>query len=332
MVKTVNAAFREFLRDVVNLDPEDTKGARRSRGWLRGQLHAFEGAHDDFPIAWADMDADFGSFARRTKIRPLDDVDLIHCLKGEGGTYLDVGSHVAIYPATGTRLAAFCHTDAGSLSSTRVLNKFKKHLDEVPQYAAAAVKRNGEAVTLELTSYTWNFDIVPGFFTTKESNGRDYYLIPNGAGHWMKTDPRLDALRVTTVNQKHAGHVLDVLRLMKFWNRRPTMPSVPSYTFENLVLNYYDAQVSEASGFVDLEVPKLLEHISVAVYNSNFDPKGIQGDLNTMSFDDQMKVSSRAAADAKKAWAARALESDDDHKGSIQKWGEVFGPLFPVYG
>ena len=331
MASTVDSAFAEFLRDTVNLAADASSGARTSRTWLRGQLATFHDKHDDFPRPYADKHVDFGSFARRTKIRPLDDVDLIHGLMGEGGSYLDNGSHVAIYPATGSRLSGFCHTDESTLSSTRVLNKFKKHLAEVPQYSSADVKRNGEAVTLELTSYAWNFDIVPGFFTTKESNGRDYYLIPNGAGHWMKTDPRLDALRVTTVNQKHAGHVLNVLRLMKFWNRRPTMPSVPSYAFENLVLNYYDAQASEASGFVDLEVPKVLEHISVAVYNSNFDPKGIQGDLNSMSFDDQMKVSGRASADAAKAREARDLESQGNQRTSIGKWGEVFGSTFPSY-
>jgi hypothetical protein len=332
MARTVSAAFHEFLREVVNLDREDTKRARCSRDWLRGQLHTFAREYSDFPVAWADMDSDFGSFARRTKIRPLDDIDMIHCLKGLGGSYIDRGSHVAIHPAAGTRLAAFCHADAESLSSTRVLNAFKKHLVKVPQYAAADVKRNGEAVTLELTSYSWKFDIVPGFFTAREYDGRDYYLIPDGSGHWMKTDPRLDALRVTTVNRNHAGHVLDVLRLMKFWNRRPTMPSVASYAFENLVLNYYEAQERKASQFVDLEVSDVLEHIAVAVYQCNFDPKGIQGDLNTMGVEDQRKISDRAAADARKARDARALESNNDHKGSIQKWSEVFGPTFPGYG
>ena len=325
---TVDTAFAEFLKNTVNLSGADANGARASRDWLRGQLATFHDKHDDFPRPYTDQHIDFGSFARKTKIRPLDDVDLIHCLMGEGGTYLDLGTHVEISPAPESRLASFCHEGSTTLSSTRILNRFKKHLDEVPQYSASAVKRNGEAVTLELTSYPWNFDIVPGFFTTPDANGRDYYLIPNGNGYWMKTDPRLDRQRVTAVSQRHSGRVLDVLRLMKFWNQRPTMPSVPSYAFENLLLNYYDAQTSVASSFVDIEVPKVLEHVSVAIYNSNFDPKGIQGDLNTMSFDDQMKVSARASADAKKAREARQLETDGDQGAAIKKWAEIFGPSF----
>lgn len=331
MASTVNTAFAEFLKDIVNLDPEDSKGARASRTWLRGQLHGFDDAHADFPRRYTDQDIDFGSFARKTKIRELDDVDLIHCLTADGATYLDHGSYVSITTAPGSRLAGFCFQDSDLLSSTRVLNKFKKHLDEVPQYRAADVTRNGEAVTLELTSYPWNFDIVPGFFTTKEANGRNYYIIPNGSGHWMKTDPRLDRGRVSTVNQKHAGHVLNVLRLMKYWNRRHTAPFVPSYAFENMVLSHYEGRFDEASQYVDLEVPKVLEYIVNAIYSPIQDPKGIQGDLNSLGFEQRVKVSGRASDDAERARAARQLETDGDHKASIKKWGEVFGPSFPSY-
>ena len=103
MASTVDSAFAEFLRDTVNLAADASSGARTSRTWLRGQLATFHDKHDDFPRPYADKHVDFGSFARRTKIRPLDDVDLIHGLMGEGGSYLDNGSHVAIYPATGSR-------------------------------------------------------------------------------------------------------------------------------------------------------------------------------------------------------------------------------------
>ena len=331
MASTVDTAFAEFLKDSVNLAPADSKGARTSRTWLRGQLHAFDDSHDDFPRRYADKDIDFGSFARKTKIRELDDVDLIHGLTADGATYLDHGSYVSITTAPGTRLAGFCFKDSELLSSTRVLNKFKKHLDEVPQYRAADVKRNGQAVTLELTSYAWNFDIVPGFFTTKEANGRNYYIIPNGNGHWMKTDPRLDRDRVSTVNQQHNGRVLNVLRLVKYWNRRHTAPFVASYAFENMVLTHYEGRFDEVSQYVDMEVPKVLEYVATAIYNPIQDPKGIQGDLNDLEFEQKVKVSGRASDDAKKAREAWAFESNGDHKSAIGKWREVFGPSFPSY-
>ena len=328
---TVDDAFAKFLKNTVNLDPNDSKGARKSRDWLRVQLRAFDGKHSNFPLSYEDEDIDFGSFARRTQIRPLDDVDLIHCLKGEGATYLDARTYVSITVAEGSRLAEFCHVDSDLLSSTRVINKFVKHLDEVTQYSSATARRDGVAATLALTSYAWSFDIVPGFMTSVDLSGRSYYLIPNGNGHWMKTDPRLDSNRVSTVNQEHDGHVLNVVRLVKYWNGRPTMPSVPSYSLENLVLDYYASKFSTASAWVELEVLDLLTHISTAIYNSIPDPKGIQGDLNSLSYSERMKVSSRASSDASKANEARQFENQGDHKASIKKWGEVFGSAFPSY-
>lgn len=43
----------------------------------------------------------------------------------------------------------------------------------------------------------------------KELDGRDYYLIPNGDGHWEKTDPRKDRDTVTETNQG---------MMVGFWN------------------------------------------------------------------------------------------------------------------
>lgn len=41
-----------------------------------------------------------------------------------------------------------------------------------------------------------------------------------------KKDPRIDKERVTTINQKHDGKVLDIIRIMKYWNKRPIKPAV----------------------------------------------------------------------------------------------------------
>ncbi len=38
----------------------------------------------------------FGSFARRTKIRPLDDIDLMFGLTGQGATYTILSDRVTV--------------------------------------------------------------------------------------------------------------------------------------------------------------------------------------------------------------------------------------------
>jgi hypothetical protein len=332
MVKTVNEAFSIFLRDYVNLDPDETQQARSSRDWLLSQIHQFPDKDSSFPRLYSEKDIFFGSFARRTKKRELDDIDMMIALNAEGGVYHEFTNKIEIYVSESAhKLKALCFDNTNTLSSRKVINKFIDLLNQVPQYEKADIKRNMEAATLNLKSYTWTFDLVPCFFTQKDWLNKDYYLIPDGQGHWKKTDPRIDRNRVAEVNQNHDGNVLNVIRLMKYWNRRPTMPSMSSYLIENMILDFYSTQYTKASGYVDLEVPKVLNYIQTAIFYSVNDPKGIQGNINQLSREDQDKISKRAYSDYLKSLEARDAEGKGDHKLSITKWKEIFGSNFPTY-
>jgi len=332
MPQTVNAAFAAFLADTVNLDPDRTESARSSRDWLYGQIASFA-TDTTFPRLWREFNISYGSFARKTKIRPLDDIDMMIGLHAQGASYFDSGfGPITLTVASDSNLTAFCDDNSYNLNSIKVINKFIKKCEGVPQYSKAEVKRNGSAAVLNLKSYDWSFDIVPCFMTVVESNGRNYYLIPDGSGNWKKTDPRIDRQRVKDINSERDGNVLNALRIIKYWNRRPTMPSMSSYLLETMILDYYAGYTVSATQYVDLEIPNLLAYISSAVYSQVNDPKGIQGDINDLSFDDRNKISARATSDKQKADQARQFEDDGDHKASIQKWGEIFGSEFPTYG
>ena len=332
MVKTVNEAFSVFLRDYVNLDPEETQRARNSRDWLLSQIHLFPAQNVSFLRLYSEKDISFGSFARRTKKRPLDDIDMMIALDAEGGVYHEFTDRIEIYVSESAyKLKALCFDNTNTLSSRKVINKIISLLNQIPQYEKADIKRNMEAATLNLKSYPWTFDIVPCFFTQKDYFNRDYYLIPDGQGHWKKTDPRIDRKRVTEINQHRDGNVLNVIRLMKYWNKRPTMPSMSSYIIENMILDFYATQYRKASEYVDLEVPKVLQYIETSVFHSVNDPKGIQGNINQLSREDQDKISKRAYFDYLKSSEALVLETKGDHKFATAKWGEVFGLNFPTY-
>ncbi len=332
MVRTVNEAFSVFLNDYVNLDPGQTQQARNSRNWLLSQIHLFPERDANFPRMYSGNDISFGSFARRTKKRPLDDIDTMIALSAESGVYHEFSDRIEIYvPESAYKLKPLCFDDTTILSSRRVINKLISLLKQVPQYEKADIKRNMEAATLNLRSYPWTFDLVPCFFTQKDWLNKDYYLIPDGQGHWKKTDPRIDRKRVNDINQLHDGNVLNVIRLMKYWNRRPTMPSMSSYLIENMILDFYSKQHTNASGYVDLEVPEVLQYIQASVFHQVNDPKGIQGNINQLSREERDKISRRAYSDYLKSLEARALEEKGEHKLSIARWSEIFGPNFPIY-
>lgn len=332
MAKTVILAFDEFLKNSVNLDSDQTIKARASRDWLFDKIESFPNDNYSFPRLFSEKNLAFGSFARRTKIRELDDIDLMICLHGEESTYYEDSDGIIIKVSdSAQRLKKLCDDDTSNLNSKKVINAFVSELNSIPQYQKAEIKRNMEAATLNLKSYPWSFDIVPCFFTKPDILNKDFYLIPNGYGKWRKTDPRKDRDRVTEVNQLHDGNLLNIIRIIKYWNKRPTMPSMSSYLLETIIVNFYNSKTNLLSKFVDINIPEILNHISSAIFSSVYDPKGIQGDINSLLFTDRMKISARASADYGKALVARDYEKNKDDRASIEKWAEIFGPDFPLY-
>ena len=88
MAITVTKAFTDFNKETINLSKERTDKARISRTWLFSQLNGLDSKADlDFPFKYESNNLNFGSFERKTKIRELDDVDLMLCLTANGATY-----------------------------------------------------------------------------------------------------------------------------------------------------------------------------------------------------------------------------------------------------
>jgi hypothetical protein len=335
MASTVISAFNEFMAETINLDPAQSDLAKASRDWLMDRIHDFPGKDSTFPKLYSEMDVFFGSFERKTKRRPLDDIDIMVCMGADGATYTESGDTAYITTTNeGSPLYRLRHDSGLILSSNRinskrVVNKFVGALSDVPQYDKAEINRRSEAATLRLKSYDWVFDIVPCFHTQEDAEGKSYYLIPDGDGHWKKTDPTIDRARVQRLTRSRGAKMLGVIRLVKFWNCRPTMPTMGSYLLENMVLDYYEN--SECSDFPDLEFIKVIKYIEDAINNPVWDPKGIQGDLNTVGLFDRWSISARCGTDHAKCIDARNFEVEKDFKRSIMKWREVFGNSFPEY-
>ena len=70
MAKTINEAFSEFMQNSVDLDPKDVVTARYSRDNLLENIGELDCR--GFFRLYPDVNIQFGSFARKTKKRPLD--------------------------------------------------------------------------------------------------------------------------------------------------------------------------------------------------------------------------------------------------------------------
>ena len=332
MATTVNNAFAEFMKDVVNLDKDVVSEARKSRDNLLDNISEFDNASDFFDLC-QDFNVHFGSFSRKTKCRELDDIDLMIGISANGATYnsSDPWDNIRITASTTNSAQKDCKRDDGTLNSTKVINKFKKKLEEVREYSRSDVHKSGEAVVLNLTSKVWSFDIVPCFHTVTEDDGRAYYLIPNGTGNWKKTDPTLDKDHIVNTNKEKDGRVLELIRLCKKWNKVKNAKTLPSYLLETMIINHCDEK-DELSPCIDIRFKNALKYIADHIMFPVFDMKNIQGNINTLSFIDQYTLKDKAQIDYEKACEAFTYETEEkDHKKAISKWREILGGDFPTY-
>lgn len=328
MAYTIKGAFDTFITEVVNLNSDRNARAKRSRDFLWDNLKSIANG-DNIPTLYTDKMMYYGSFARHTKISPLDDIDMLVAYSGCGGTYeiLQDGSEYKINMPRGVKvLSDLC--DCGELNSRKVVENLKQRIAAVPQYKNADLHRNQEAVTVQLLSYEWNFDIVPCFYTTS-----NFYLIPNGNGRWKATNPIVDRDRLENANRQWNGRATTLIRLMKYWKRRKWCTQLGSYPFEQLVLSFIESHFGRVyQEDISIAVRDCLYYLANFITYPIWDPKGYQGDLNTLSIAERQQYSRIADNDYQKAVHAMSCMELNDMFSAFTAWRKIFGDDFPKYG
>lgn len=332
MAYTVGVSFDNFRAEKVDLLREDVQNARRSRDYLESQLTNLAANNTDFPRLGNGY-VPFGSFARSTKVRPLDDIDMMVLLDGRDTRVETFYNHSCLLRIT--QSSSPCVTfqdDQGYVSSRRILNRIRDNLRTVHNYEKAELKVNQEAVVLKLKSYDWAFDIVPSFAVVNSGEAETlYYLIPDGNGHWKKTDPRKDREIVTAVNKTHQKLFLPLVRLIKYWNFfSRNAPRLSSYHLETLLVNGFRFQNPINS--VRQGIPSAFGELATRVIIKCPDPKQLGPDLDAnISWDIKIRVRDAAYSMANFANTALEFERRDEHKKAIETWQSIF-PGFPKYG
>lgn len=326
MIKTIQSAFNTFNDDIVNLSFNEAVQASNSRNFLLTNLHRFDKEITDFPLTYDEKSTEFGSFARKTKIVEVDDMDLMLCFKGSNAYYSEhYNGEFKIYTENADNRLRLL-SDNNMLNSRKVIEKIKISLSNLYYYEKAEIHRRQEAVTLKLLSYTWNFDIVPCFFTVS-----DFYLIPDGNGNWKKADPRLDQKRISNENQRQNGRLLQLIRTLKYWNsERKITHKMGSYFFENLVIEF--SKYHGLSSEIDLDIRNFFLYLYHNIEKNFDDPKGFQGNINDLSDSERLDVKNGAFDMYQICCNAYSLKKNYEYEKSIKEWQRVFGWRFPNYG
>lgn len=329
MARTIQSALKQMIEENVNMPSDRVTKARASRDWLLERIENFE-KNTQHLYFCKNFNLHFGSFSRRTKVRPIDDIDIMiglngHLLYWYENIYDYKNCLIYLKPDVQTSgLWKDYLNEDDSLNSTKLLNKFKNALVNISHYESANIHRRQQAITLKLSSYEWNFDLVPCFHTTS-----GVYLIPNGKGGWMKTNPEKDQELVTSINKKHNGNFLELVRLVKYWNskafdRKANIES--SYLLEVMLANYYSSRESLSN--IEYEFEQSLNYLRDNIRNTVDDPKNIEGNLNHLSDDEKTNLILRIDNDLKNIKDAKKVSMGQ----SFEYWKKVLGNKFPNYG
>ncbi len=329
MARTIQSALKQMIEENVNMPSEGVKKSRASRDWLLERIESFETSTQHLYFC-KNFNLHFGSFSRRTKVRPIDDIDIMIGLNGHLlywndniYDYTNCSIHLK-QDVQDSGLWKDCLNEDKSLNSTKLLNKFKSALTNISHYENADIHRKQQAITLKLSSYKWNFDLVPCFHTTS-----GVYLIPNGNGGWMKTNPEKDQELVTSINKKHNGNFLELVRLVKYWNSKAFDRKAnikPSYLLEVMLANYYSSR--EDLYDIEFEFEQSLNYLRTSIWNIVNDPKNIEGNLNHLIYEEKINLTSRINNDLKNIEDAKKVSAEQ----SFEYWKKVLGNEFPNYG
>lgn len=334
---SAQSAFNKFQR-IVDIETKTYKSGRSSRNFLQTRITALSKSDPLFPKITGRY-IPYGSLARKTKIAPLDDIDLLVILSDKllkeeafyGAPYSPHTKRLAITNGTAP-LAAYAEN--GYVNSKRILNRMKSQITKLHNYKYSSVKRNLQAVTLQLKTQTWNFDLVPAVAVGKVVSGKTvvaHYLIPDGKGEWMRTDPRKNATDTTAANRQHNGLLIPTIRLLKHWNRMTRKPRLSSFYFETLALRvfHYAPTITTIPGAVKY----FFDHCPSYLFQSCPCPTGHGPNLDaSVSWEIKNKVATAMRADANDAGLALQHEQQGDIKNALRHWRRVFGTKFPTYG
>jgi hypothetical protein len=336
LATSVGGAFATFRQVCVDLDADEVSKARVSRDNLQQQIAKLAIRDTKFPQL-ATTTATFvasGSFARSTKIQPLNDIDFFVVMSaadlGFGRPFFGPRPYYLKPQGSTSALAQLTGTN-GHVNSTSVLNKFKTALASVPNYASADIHKNGEAVSLKLSSYPWVFDIVPAVALINRQGKVDSYLMPDSKGHWMRSDPRMDSASATKANQRHNGLLLPLIRLVKYWNDKRLRRGISSYYVETVCLKVFENQSPITSLQQGLET--FFRSAPSQVRDKCPDPKGFGPNLDQgLDWQTKNEVTRAMQGEARAVRNALWYEGARQVSNALDAWGSVFGTAFPRYG
>ena len=246
-----------------------------------------------------------GSYGRRTKTKPLKDVDIFCVLHKDENEYL-------------------------SKPSAELLEAFRKVLAK--EYGNAYVSTGRRSIRVsfginesESEGKVMSIDVVPAFSSGKAYNIPD----PQSSAGWTKTDPEIHAEKATAANKAFNGEWVPLVKLLKRWNNLHDKPIKPSFLVEVMALDLFCPPFS--GGYV-YELKGFFATAAARIAETWEDPAGLGPPVS-----DEMDSGRCQSAATKLREAGRnvdlaiQLARQGKNGEAFRVWREkIFGDMFPL--
>ncbi len=341
----INGRFATLLDKKINIGQGVRSRASRSQTSLRDLLRGENGRDSGFPRILQSVDSDFlgGSFDRHVKVWPLDDIDVFFPIDGSGLYYTEHGQqsrfHVRtdnstlLNPLYSDNVSRWTKPD-GTISSAKLLSGFKAVLER--RYPNTKVAIDGQAINTQFSIDSNNesdglgFDIVP-CFSLFDSSGMepDIYVIPDGTGGWISTNPRLDKVVSTDLQANNDKCHRPSVKLVKYWSKTQLSSKISSYYIELAISR--DLESRNARGETVRRISEAValgfQAVSSALQMGDLHPRIRQAPMveNGAVTHSEKNMVARTARLARQAlW----YEDQGDEENAIACWEAVFNDSF----
>jgi hypothetical protein len=296
--------------------------AGTSHNYVREVLRGKENTDQVFP--WL-IDGDFlsGSFARNTKIRPLNDVDVMMIIDGHGLRVIKDGRYTNHTVRGGGSYGSPVHqlkNENKLISSKMVLESFKNALRTA--FPNSQIQRDGQVINVYFESYDLGLDIVPAFHLSSPEKGESFY-IPQGGGtdEWLETNPKKDIEISENYNAYHQANLIPLVKLIKYWNQENNV-GLKSYHLEVMIWNTFANQAPIENYALALQY---FFKNGYSFVNNCPDPTGI-GDLLNKYINQDISEKTQGKFSYSEIIANKAINAEilGDVSGAVKEWNKIF--------
>ncbi len=283
--------FRTFLDNIRLTDKQKTDGSDSRENVVSTLNRHYYGSSSGTSNSQY-----IGSWAKRTRIRPPRDVDIIFTLPE------------SVYTRYQSR--------SGNKQS-QILQEVKGVLAD--KFYSTSIKGSGPVVIIPFSAYA--VEVAPAFLLT---TGQHYICMTEGGGHYKAAAYAAEAEHIATSNQSTNNNTRDLIRMMKRWQAYCSV-SIKSFHIELMAVEFISswAHKGQTTLYYDLMVRDFLEYLLGRVNGTVYAP----GTYEAMNLGSAWQSKANSALASAKLACAEEAKSAWEMAGIY--WQQVFGPDIP---